>query len=97
MTEFAGPELALWELTHGLEWVATTGLAAALILPHFTADWLGVLAFIGVSVLIVLVLSVLAAATARLAIDTTVRFYLRCALIFAVLAASSALLMRMVS
>jgi hypothetical protein len=42
----------------------------------------------------VLLLSTLAAATARLAIDTTVRFYWQCTLIFAVLAISSALLMR---
>ena len=28
VTEYAGPELALWELSHGLEWVAMTGLVA---------------------------------------------------------------------
>jgi hypothetical protein len=44
---------------------------------------------------VVLLLSVLAAATARLAIDTTVRFYWQCTLIFAVLAISSALFMRL--
>ena len=43
---------------------------------------------------IVLVLSALAAATARLAIDTTVKFYWQCTLIFAVLAISSALFLR---
>lgn len=97
LTEFAGTELAVWELAHGLEWVAATGLAAALILPHFTAGWLDAFAFIAIAIVLVLVLSVLAAATARLAIDTTVRFYLQCALIFAVLAASSALLVRVAS
>jgi len=32
MTEYAGPELAMWELSHGLEWVAATGLVATLML-----------------------------------------------------------------
>ncbi len=34
MTEYAGPELAMWELSHGLEWVAATGLVATLVAPH---------------------------------------------------------------
>jgi NADH-quinone oxidoreductase subunit H len=84
ITEYAGPELAMWELAHGLEWVAATGLVATLIAPHFTTAWIAV----------VLLLSVTAAATARLQIDTTVRFYWQCTLIFAVLAISSVLLMR---
>jgi hypothetical protein len=46
-------------------------------------------------VAIVLALSTLASATARLAIDTSVRFYWQCTLIFAVLAVSSALFMRL--
>ncbi|MDR3751041.1 MAG: NADH-quinone oxidoreductase subunit H [Terracidiphilus sp.] len=94
ITEYAGPELAMWELSHGLEWVAATGLVATLIAPHFTAVWLAVLAFVVLSFGVVLLLSVTAAATARLQIDTTVRFYWQCTLIFAVLAISSALFMR---
>jgi NADH-quinone oxidoreductase subunit H len=95
MTEFAGPELAMWELSHGLEWVAATGLVATLVAPHITLWWLGAIVFVGLSFAIVLMLSALAAATARLAIDTTVRFYWQCTLIFAVLAVSSALFMRL--
>jgi hypothetical protein len=41
-----------------------------------------------------LLLSTLAAATARLAIDSSVRFYWQCTIIFAVLAISSAIFMR---
>ena len=41
MVEYAGPELAMWELSHGLEWVAATGLVATLVAPHFTLWWLG--------------------------------------------------------
>ena len=94
MTEYAGPELAMWELSHGLEWVAATGLVATFVAPHVTLWWLAAFLFVALSFAIVLLLSTLAAATARLAIDTTVRFYWQCTLIFAVLAISSALLMR---
>jgi NADH-quinone oxidoreductase subunit H len=94
MTEYAGPELAMWELSHGLEWVAGTGLVATLVAPHVTLGWLSVVIFVVLSFAIVMLLSVVAAATARLQIDTTVRFYWRCTLIFAVLAVVSALFMR---
>jgi formate hydrogenlyase subunit 4 len=95
MIEYAGPELAMWELSHGLEWVAATGLVATLAAPHIAIWWLAALVFIALSFFIVLMLSALASATARLAIDTTVRFYWQCTLIFAVLAVSSALFMRL--
>ena len=94
MVEYAGPELAMWELSHGLEWVAATGLVATLIAPQIGLWWLAALVFVALSIFIVLMLSGVAAATARLAIDTTVRFYWQCTLIFAVLAISSALFMR---
>ena len=94
MTEYAGPELAMWELSHGLEWVAATGLVATLAAPHVMFGWLAILIFVAFSFGIVLLLSVIASATARLAIDTTVRFYWQVTLIFAVLAISSALFMR---
>ena len=94
MTEYAGPELAMWELSHGLEWVAATGLVATLIAPHLAAWWLAALVFVALSFAIVLLLSGIAAATARLAIDTSVRFYWQCMLIFAVLAISSAIFVR---
>jgi len=94
MVEYAGPELAMWELSHGLEWVAATGLVATLTAPHIALWWLAAPVFVALSLAIVLLLSTLAAATARLAIDTTVRFYWQCTLIFAVLAISSALFMR---
>jgi formate hydrogenlyase subunit 4 len=94
LTEYAGPELAMWELSHGLEWVASAGLVATLAVPHFTAWGIDIFVYIALSFGIVLLLSVIAAATARLAIDTTVRFYWQCTLIFAVLAISSTIFMR---
>jgi len=86
LTEYAGPELAMWELAHGLEWVAAAGLVATLTAPHVPNGGVNVLFFVLLSFAIVLLLSILAAATARLAIDITVRFYWQCALIFACLA-----------
>jgi NADH-quinone oxidoreductase subunit H len=64
MTEFAGPELALWELSHGLEWVAMTGLVASIALPRTGYVGLDVIFFVVLSLGIVLLLSALAAATA---------------------------------
>jgi ferredoxin len=95
MTEYAGPELAMWELSHGLEWVAATGPGghAGRSAPSRSGGsprWSSSRS-----------LSHRAAACRwsrrpRRAwqIDTTVRFYWQCTLIFAVLAVSSALFMR---
>lgn len=94
MTEYAGPELAMWELSHGLEWVAATGLVATLAAPMVATWWAAALIFVALCFAIVILLSVVAAATARLQIDTTVRFYWQCTLIFAVLAVASALFVR---
>lgn len=94
MTEYAGFELALWQLSHGLEWIAGVGLIACLAMPPSLHAWINVLLFLIVGLLIVLLLSAVAAATARLAIDTTVRFYWQCTLAFVVLAISSAILVR---
>jgi len=54
MTEYAGPELAMWELSHGLEWVAATGLVATLIAPQLTLWWVAALVFVALSFFIVL-------------------------------------------
>jgi NADH-quinone oxidoreductase subunit H len=99
ITEYAGPELAMWELSHGLEWVAATGLVATLMAPSFNLWWVAALVFVGISFAIVLLLSVVASDTARLQIDTTVRFYWQCTILFAgavaVIAVVSAILLRL--
>jgi NADH-quinone oxidoreductase subunit H len=92
--EFAGPELAMWELSHGLEWVVSTGLVATLVTPEIGTWWLAAVAFIALSFAIVVLLAAVAAATARIAIDNTVRFYWQCTIVFAVLVLSSAIFMR---
>jgi NADH-quinone oxidoreductase subunit H len=95
MTEYAGFELAMWQLSHGLEWIAGVGLVATLAIPPSTHLWLDVFGIIALGLTLVLAISITAAATARLAIDTTVRFYWQCTLAFAVLAVSATLLMRL--
>jgi NADH-quinone oxidoreductase subunit H len=94
MTEYAGFELALWQLSHGLEWIAGVGFVAALAVSPTAYLWLDVISILLLGLGLILVLSVIAAATARLAIDTTVRFYWQCGLVFAIAAISSALFMR---
>jgi len=94
MIEYAGPELAMWELAHGLEWVAATGLVATLAAPHIGSAWIAGLVFAAISCAIVLLLSTVAAATARVAIDKSVRFYWQCTVAFAVLVLSSAIFVR---
>ncbi|HET9654159.1 MAG TPA: NADH-quinone oxidoreductase subunit H [Kineosporiaceae bacterium] len=74
-TEYDGPRLALWELAHGLEWVALVGLVAALAFPVTLAWYWHLLAFLAVSVLVVVLLSVLAASTARLKLAQTARWF----------------------
>jgi NADH-quinone oxidoreductase subunit H len=94
MTEYAGYELALWQLSHGLEWVAGAGLVAALAVPALAHEWFTTALVLAAGLVLVLVLSLTAAATARLAIDTTVRFYWRCTVILAVLVLSATVLTR---
>lgn len=85
-TEFGGPHLALWELAHGLEWVALTGLVATLGLPWRSGLWpLDATVFVLLSLFLAVVLTVVAAATARLKILQAARFYSRWALGLALL------------
>jgi len=93
LTEYAGPELALWELAHGLEWVALTGLVAALAAPPVASVWAAAGWWVGISLVVVLLLSVLAAATARVTVEQAVRFYWRAAAVVAVLAVSASWLL----
>ena len=94
MTEYAGFELAAWQLSHGLEWIAGIGFVATLAIPPSLPGWLGIAAILALGLLLVLLFSVVAAATARLAIDTSVRFYWQCALAFLVLAVLATSLLR---
>lgn len=75
-TEYDGPRLALWELAHFLEWPALSGLVAVLVLPGPDAVRpVHVVAFVLVSLLVVVLLSVLSASTARLKLAQTARWF----------------------
>jgi NADH-quinone oxidoreductase subunit H len=94
LTEYAGAPLGLWEMAHGLEWVALTGLVATLVAPAGVPWWFGVVLFIAVSFVQVLLLSTVAAATARLTLERSINFYWRWAAVLAVLAIASTVCMR---
>ncbi len=77
-TEFGGVWLALWELAHGLEWVALTGLVVVVLVPVRSGIGLvdgAVFAF--VSLVVVLALTALAASMARIKVPQASRFYWR--------------------
>ncbi|MEN6559485.1 MAG: complex I subunit 1 family protein [Acidobacteriota bacterium] len=76
LTEYAGPKLALWELVHGMEWVAWTGLAACFGLPLRSGRPARDIALmIAGSFLLVVLLAVAAAGTARLKVRQAGLFY----------------------
>jgi NADH-quinone oxidoreductase subunit H len=75
-TEFDGARLALWELAHGLEWVALTGLWAALAVAPVNVSWPArAVAFVAVSFALALVVAAVSAATARLKLTQAARVY----------------------
>jgi NADH-quinone oxidoreductase subunit H len=94
LTEYAGAALAMWELAHGLEWVALTGFVATLVMPVGGPWWFHAVFFVVVSFAQVLLLSTIAAATARFTLQRAIRFYWRWAAILAVLDVSAAIYMR---
>lgn len=76
LTEYGGPKLALWELVHGLEWVALTGWTACLALPLRSGrPGRDIVLMIAGSILLVVLLAVVAAGTARLNVKRAGRFY----------------------
>jgi NADH-quinone oxidoreductase subunit H len=91
-TEYDGPRLALWELSHALEWVVLTGLWAVLAFPALHAAWpIQVLVFVATSLVLVIMLATISAATARLKVTQVARFYWLWGLGVAVIALVAAL------
>jgi len=86
-TEYDGWRLAFWEIAHGLEWVVLTGLVAVVVLPGTARIGAAqVPAFLGVSLAVLLLVSLGAAATARLKLAAAARSFWLWALIPAVAA-----------
>ena len=95
LTEYAGPELAFWELAHGLEWVALTGVIATFALPRTGAILPDAAAFVAGCVCLVLLLSLGAAATARFTLRFSLRIFWRWGFTLALVALASASFLRM--
>jgi NADH-quinone oxidoreductase subunit H len=75
-TEYDGPRLALWKLSHTLEWVIVTGLWASLAFPAGMVAWpLRILLFVLIALMLVVVLALGSATTARLKVVQTSQFY----------------------
>ena len=90
-TEFDGPRLALWELAHGLEWVVLAGMVACIALPFRAGSWVGdIVLFAVLSFLPVILVTILAAASARLKVSNAIRFYLKWSMGIAILAVITA-------
>ena len=94
LTEYAGAALGMWNLAHGLEWVALTGLVTVLVLPVGGPWWPHAILFVAVSFAEVLLLSAISAATARFTLKRSIRFYWEWAVVLAVLAITSSMYMR---
>lgn len=76
ITEYDGPRLGLWQLSHALEWVALTGLFAVLLWPALHVNALvRVAIFVVTSLAIVAILATIAASTARLKMEQVAKFY----------------------
>jgi len=73
--EYNGPALALFELAHGLELVALAALFAVLFVPPLPNPLATLAAYAFAGLFLVVVTSLLSAATARLQIHRAFRFY----------------------
>ena len=94
LTEYSGGDLALWELAHGLEWLALSGFVVSLSFPrtgHAVAD---AILFAALCIGLVMLLATVAAATARFTIESSVRFYWRWSAALAVVFLLSASIFR---
>lgn len=84
-TEFNGLPLALFELSHTLELVALIGLFATLIVSPLLGGLAAWVAFLALSFLLVILVTVLNTATARIKLNQAFAFYWRWGTVAAVL------------
>ena len=84
--EYNGLPLAIFELVHGLELAALSGLFAALLVGPVANPLLALALYLLICAAVVLATTLLAAATARLKIQHALRFYWRWGALAAVLA-----------
>lgn len=75
LTDYSGAPLAFFELSHSLELVAFVGLFTVLFLPPAADPLLGAALYVCGSLTLVVLVSLVAAATARLKVRQAFRFY----------------------
>ena len=75
LTEFSGVLLALFELSHHLGLVAQVGLFTVLFMPAVADPVLALGLYLSGSMLVVVLVTLVASATARLKIHQAFRFY----------------------
>ncbi len=75
--EFNGPSLAIFELVHGLEIVAMSGLFASLFTNQISNPILATAIYLLVSIIVVATTSLLSASTARISVQNALKFYWR--------------------
>lgn len=90
--EFNGPALAIFELVHGLEIVALSGLLASLFSGLVNGLIPSLLIYLVVSILVVMCTSLLAASTARIKVQHALGFYWRWGALAAALAIVAAVI-----
>jgi NADH-quinone oxidoreductase subunit H len=74
-TEYSGLALAFFELSHALELVALISLFAVLFISPITGGVAAWLAYLAMSLIMVVLLTLIATATARLKVTQAFRFY----------------------
>ena len=94
LTEYMGGDLALWEMAHGLEWLAISGLVVSLSFPRTGIKLVDAGIFTFFCFALVVLLATVAAATARFTIEHSVRFYWRWSVALAVVFLVSAFVFR---
>lgn len=73
--EYNGPPLAVFELSHALEMVLLADLFVVLFVPRAGSAAVNVASFAGVSLVLLVAVTTLAATTARLKVNQAFRFY----------------------
>lgn len=74
-TEYSGFPLAMFELSHALELVALIGLFSTLFISHIPNGIIAWIAYLLISILFLIFVTLLGTATARLKLNQAFRFY----------------------
>jgi NADH-quinone oxidoreductase subunit H len=95
LVEADGPLLALWELCEALEWVVLIGFVVTIGIPSRSGEWwTDAIIFVACSLGLVLLLALVASATARLKLRQATRLLWRCSFVLAAISLCAAFLLR---